>query len=184
MTDLDELIAEARESFSDATSGGDFDDWETLGRIVPRLADALEATTRVPVQGEPNDDREALNHIRVTAKANARWRRLANKTIRDAEAERDAALAAIERVRAIHLPVALETKTVCNSCDEEWPCDTREALDGAPEPEWEREYRRVRPDGVPVSNAVFETMPMLDDYCTAEYRTVSPWLPVEGESKP
>lgn len=61
MTDLDELIAEARESFSDATSGGDFDDWETLGRIVPRLADALEATTRVPVQGELNDDREALD---------------------------------------------------------------------------------------------------------------------------
>lgn len=46
----------------------------------------------------------------------------------------DAALAAVERVRAIHLPVALETKTVCNSCAEEWPCDTREALDGAPEP--------------------------------------------------
>ena len=57
------------------------------------------------------------------------------------------------------------------------------ALDGAPEPEWEREYRRVRPEGVPVFNAVFETMPLLDDYYTAEYRTVSPWLPVEGESK-
>ena len=65
-----------------------------------------------------------------------------------------------------------------------WPCPTVAALDGAPEPEREREYRRVRPDGVPVFNAVFETMPLLDDYYTAEYRTVSPWLPVKGESKP
>lgn len=30
------------------------------GHIVNRLADALESTTRVPVQGEPNDAREAL----------------------------------------------------------------------------------------------------------------------------
>lgn len=50
-----------------------------------------------------------------------------------------------------------------------------------PEPEWEREYRRVRPDGVPVFNAVFESMPVLDGYYTAEYRAVSPWLPVGGD---
>lgn len=102
-----------------------------------------------------------------------------------AEAERDAAIAAIERVRAVAEDgVWRDTKT---SGDWAWALDHMAhkilaALDGAPEPELEREYRRVRPDGVPVFNAVFETMPLLDDYYTAEYRTVSPWLPVEGES--
>ena len=95
--------------------------------------------------------------------------------LEEATRERDAALAAIERVKetlSLHNPNGRLVK------------EALAALDGAPEPEWEREYRRVRPDGVPVFNAVFETMPLLDDYYTAEYRTVSPWLPVEGESKP
>lgn len=91
-------------------------------------------------------------------------------------AERDAALAAIERVRVVAFGHGKGA--------EDLPVDRdalKAALDGAPEPEWEREYRRVRPDGVPVFNAVFESLPVLDDYYTAEYRTVSPWLPVEGE---
>lgn len=66
----------------------------------------------------------------------------------DAIAERDAALAAIERVRAIHRPVEIEpSSTICGECSfklpngkffgkvEEWPCPTLAALDGAPEPE-------------------------------------------------
>lgn len=32
-------------------------------KLITRLADALEAATRVPVQGEPNDDREALARV-------------------------------------------------------------------------------------------------------------------------
>ena len=112
-------------------------------------------------------------------------RRLAD-ALEAATRERDAAVAAIERVRA-----AVSGHPECDryedgdviSCG--WKsayASVVAALDGAPEPEVEREYRRVRPDGVPVFNAVFETMPLLDDYYTAEYRTVSPWLPVEGES--
>lgn len=98
---------------------------------------------------------------------------------KEAEDERDAALAAVERVRA-------EADAYAEQPDVMEPCGAvaqalRTALDGAPEPEWGREYRRVRPDGVPVFNAVFEALPLLDDYYTAEYRTVSPWLPVEGE---
>ena len=92
--------------------------------------------------------------------------------IKIGRAERDAALAAIERVRAIAERHGMKP----------WTEEIFAALDGAPEPEGKREYRRVRPDGVPVFNAVFETMPLLDDYYTAEYRTVSPWLPVEGVS--
>lgn len=42
MTDKD-LITEARERFEYANEGGDFDDWEQVARLVPALADRLEA---------------------------------------------------------------------------------------------------------------------------------------------
>jgi len=56
-------------------------------------------------------------------------------------AERDAAVAAVERVRAIHYPIYPEAApgvSLCanGECDAKpWPCDTGAALDGAPEPE-------------------------------------------------
>lgn len=58
-----------------------------------------------------------------------------------AEAERAAALAAIERVRAIHSKTKHweDDKTytfICASCMSYYPCRTAAALDGAPEPEW------------------------------------------------
>lgn len=63
-------------------------------------------------------------------------------------AERDAALAAIERVRAMHarrddLKHPDHEGPVCDGCGDTngfaspWPCPTVAALDGAPEPEWE-----------------------------------------------
>lgn len=69
--------------------------------------------------------------------------------IAEARAERDAALAAIERVRALHSPAALgiwyspaAEGIWCVECsathedgiDRDWPCPTIAALDGAPEP--------------------------------------------------
>ena len=108
--------------------------------------------------------------------------------VAEARAERGAALAAIERVRAMvdEMGDAVGFDNLVHGREAEYPVSylrdkLEAALDGAPEPEWEREYRRVRPDGVPVSNAVFESLPVLDDYFSAEYRTVSQWLPVEGE---
>ena len=188
-------------------------------KLLTAAADALEAATRVPVQGEPNDAAEqvvrgALLHMGdmlpsdvadlVVERLRKRGLLASHATVPDAategdyhegleegskigRGERDAALAAVDRVRVLH-PVAYSGNSrsrnaFCATCTTMWPCATIRALDGAPEPEREREYRRVRPDGVPVFNAVFETMPLLDDYYTAEYRTVSPWLPVEGESK-
>ena len=69
-------------------------------------------------------------------------------------AERDAALAAIERVRAIHKvkhgekpvwalggiqgvhkPTRFEKYSMCEGRSATWPCPTVAALDGAPEPE-------------------------------------------------
>ena len=79
-------------------------------------------------------------------------------------AERDAALAAIERVRAIHVrhkdthkpdpsvingnwfccgavQLGAVDPYACIACDSpEWPCPTVAALDGAPEPAWEYRY--------------------------------------------
>ena len=62
-----------------------------------------------------------------------------------AGAERDAALAAIERVRALHHETYANTSDeawkrnqICAHCGYVFPCDTRAALDGAPEPEWEQ----------------------------------------------
>ena len=105
-------------------------------------------------------------------------------------AERDAALAAIERGRNVlellrnYAEDSIDTThgMLSASFVKTHVEIALSELDEAPEPDDEWEYRRVRPDGVPVFNAVFETMPLLDDYYTAEYRTVSPWLPVEGES--
>ena len=64
-----------------------------------------------------------------------------NKRVK-AEAERDAALAAIERVRALHHETYANTSDeawkrnqICAHCGYVFPCDTRAALDGAPEPE-------------------------------------------------
>ena len=123
--------------------------------------------------------RDAANEDRKQVEAEIRD--LLKVDIPSLKAERDAATAAIESVRVV--TDALRSRYSDNSEAAYFMGQIVAALDGAPEPEWEREYRRVRPDGTPVFNAVFETMPLLDDYYTAEYRTVSPWLPAVGESK-
>ena len=56
------------------------------------------------------------------------------RRVRQVEAERDAALAAVERVRAIHIRSNGWVKW-CASCDEMFPCPTVAALDGAPDNE-------------------------------------------------
>lgn len=82
---------------------------------------ALVAATRVPVQGEPNDDREriaAILQLRHPGNMYSTCERDADAilaagfsraTVPDAatelRAERDAAVAAIERVRALHRPL-------------------------------------------------------------------------------
>ena len=231
-----ELIAEAREFL--ASENAQYYD----SSLIKSLADALEAATRVPVQGEPDDDRtpefeaieqELFKHQpllsmqdgsirgckcmdRVFVTKTEDWgthlaevfTRLSRATVPDAateiarslarastitgadaeviagasmklaalgeiaelhalcddrlwsvekhaermEAERDAALAAVARVRAIHAPGKIidvwgksrsqaDDFLVCVECtdpDNWWiahPCATVAALDGAPEPE-------------------------------------------------
>lgn len=121
--------------------------------------------------------------------------------------ERDAALAAVERVRVIHRNAGPsqgydsrfkggygmlgDCCAACGSHGEygvEWPCPTVAALDGAPEPEANIEYGVLTPE-----RTVWHVTDDLDEARTVakdnpgdsvEYRhRVGPWLPVEGESK-
>lgn len=166
------------------------------------LLDALEAATRDPVQGEPNDDREALiavfertpgdepgalegarpgemhrawsdymadailaagfSRATVPDAATEGILRIARRDAlsviaADAVAERDAALAAIERVRGV-------ADTVCDHLTHPVNDELRaalrdavsDALDGAPEPEdvralAEAEVRKTPAEGNPIS---------------------------------
>ena len=78
------------------------------------------------------------------------------------EAERDAALAAIERVREtlmLHNPNGRLVKEVLA------------ALDGAPEPEWEYRAKVVHPDWAGNYYIVFEHAPTRDELETPFYST-------------
>ena len=187
----EELIAQAREATRcfcvDTPEQECGEHGDSYARGMAALADALEAATRVPVQGKPNDDREAKaealaewqdgNSMRQYSEwytswedgydagfsrapmPNAATEELArikplfenlsreypnecNKRVK-AEAERDAAVAAVERVRAIHRvkhgekpkyadgdyhaerePVSWEKYSMCEGCSATWPCRT------------------------------------------------------------
>ena len=85
-----------------------------------------------------------LDFIREQAKQNAKKRRVANKTIRDLKAERDAALSTIEKVEALHHPFewsfGFGPVTSCKGCADQgvpqenasWPCPTARALGSVP----------------------------------------------------
>ena len=121
------------------------------------------------------------------------------------KAERDAALAAVERVRAIHEPFeAGGGRQYCGECSGAagsgsllpWPCSTIAALDGAPEPEWEyglsTDGLDEKPEPFPTREAAQHVIDNPDIYrkwthgnsMTLYYRRpTSAWLPVEGESR-
>ena len=124
-----------------------FGEMTPLGNLLHRLANEVEAATRVPVQGEPNVDREVLDNVLIDAREAGDGLSAVRNRILAAGFSRatvpDAATAAIERVRAIikpHIGWQLRraakfgrTKPDCG-CEK---CQINAALDGAPEPEWE-----------------------------------------------
>ena len=120
-----------------------------------------------------------------------------NEELVDAlRAERDVALAAIERVRA-EADAYAEQPDVMELCGAVAQA-LRTALDGAPEPEGRWEYRgRLQSCGyvaegyISVEHAMnglrgeLEDHPYLamDDTAIVERARVREWIPVEGESK-
>lgn len=116
--------------------------------------------------------------------------------LEEAEAERDAALAAIGRVLALHSKSDYDGG-ICLDCEKPWPCPTVAALDGAPEPDWEYGYRGRYTDRHPTKagqrmerpKRTYRTpdnwLPELGEiYRRRPSLPAGPWVPVEGESKP
>ena len=118
----------------------------------------------------------------------------------------DAATAAIERVRAIHVRDEYGLCAECSweypetsydaiSNDVAWPCPTVAALDGAPEPEWEYGYRgryavmhptkagqRIETPEITQRTPDNWLPEMGEIYRRRPSTPAGLWLPVEGES--
>lgn len=108
----------------------------------------------------------------------AYWR---SKAI-EARAERDAALAAIERCREV--ADALRTRYAENSDAEYFVRQIVAALDGAPEAEWEYGVE-VEGEVAVRQKAIAERACDSAVYATlVRRRKAGPWEPVEGESRP
>lgn len=185
----EDLIAEARKFlFSDSASG--YEDSEE-GDLIYRLLEALEA-----VEAERDTAKKLID--RMTA--SQEFYSLLTK----AEAERDDALAAVERVRKYADERSVYAKTRNNTVGS-WriasdlydilnvSLEEQAALDGAPEPEWEWGYAGETLVGVHNSisrEAAEEDVANLRRYWNDERKfwvvrrtPASEWLPVEGESK-
>lgn len=119
---------------------------------------------------------------------------LAYRRAIEAQRERDAALAAVERVAKIHGP-SDEFPAGCDYCERLTPCSTRVALDGAPEPEWEYSVGFNDPecgwindhadihDNYEDARSDYSEPHWLVEDRVVRRRPAGPWEPVEGESK-
>ena len=154
--------------------------------------------TRVPVQGEPNDDREVLDNVLIDAREAGDGLSAVRNRILAAGFSRatvpDAALAAIAAARVVCLQLGGVDGDVSQPAPSYYVSVGRNvvatevlaALDGAPEPEWEVQYgRRNRETGA----LHWLTGDPRDDWWHENQdryehvkRYTSPPLPVEGES--
>lgn len=126
--------------------------------------------------------------------------------LRDAEADRDAALAAVERVRSVHSPGRIidvwgksvsqaDDFLVCEECTDPdhnwcpWPCPTIAALDGAPEPEWEYQWGEPGESFEGFDSFASEELARAEMELDSEYtshrvmrrRKAGAWSPIEKE---
>lgn len=191
--EMNDLIAEARRAQNAVYLATEKSVADDLARIIAGLADALEAATRelAAVPDAATCDQKAHDTLNWNLNRLSESNTGLSNALTAAVDERDAATAAVERVRAIHMPLssltwgAPEEFLVCEECNDPdarnfiyWPCPTLAALDGAPEPEWE--YSR----GVLHKCGLLEVgfgIPR-DQVVRVRRRPAGPWLPVEGES--
>lgn len=143
------LEAAIAESEADVADGGGGWDIEVDARTVLDLLD--EPRAAVPDAAKCQScDRGAAFCAHCTAEgvpdaATERWKNfyfIQKRAADELEAERDAALAAVERVAKIHGP-SEEFPAGCDYCERLTPCSTRAALDGAPEPGRELQLERA-----------------------------------------
>ena len=136
-------------------------------RFAFQMRAALEAATRVPVQGEPNDDRAEMSESSVVAYH--QWRKaLVRDRLSDDEdtAARIAFYAGWDHARA-----------VMSEPDWEYGLRTRSKSDP------ERGFFSYAGD----FETAWEMHGATYEHCTATIvrrRPAGPWLPVEGETKP
>lgn len=178
---------------------------EKVGDLLEAVLNRL-ARAAVPDAATDGDYHEGLDEgIKIgSAERDAanEYAFFARQTLAEVEEERDAALAAIERIRQ-----AVSGHPECDRYEEGdviscgWKsayASVLAALDGAPEPEWEFCFAEIHDDGEIYANGSDEGIP----FATAEAARAAriedsdvvmkrvkgvpagPWLPVEGESKP
>ena len=180
---------------------------QTMWPVVVAVDIALASRTTVPDAATETCGARAVGGWCVLPRAHNMGQLDIPENHRSAEAECDAALAAIERVRAIHVRDEYGLCVECSweypetsydalSNDVSWPCPTVTALDGAPEPEWEYVgvafehggFMRVRNDQlVPEKFESWRKLvaqyPRVEILKRVKAVPAGPWLPVEGESK-
>lgn len=171
-----DLIAEAEGFARTHMSMGEL----PLARLLQDLAAALEAATRVPVQGEPN---VCLDHKPVQHRdGKPPWCNTCGRATVP-----DAATAAVERVRAVlsNDELVWSDGSYTNVLVVEVK-DVLAALDGAPETGWQ--YGLQDADGfVSFRNLSLKSLrkrAKQTGEVIVRRRPASKWLPVEGESKP
>lgn len=175
-------------------------DREALDKIVTEYDMALytkeETLDRLSLAVVPDAATEELEKIKPLFENLSREYPIeCNKRVR-AEAERDAAHATIERVRAEH-PVGstVLNNSICQTCGMPFPCPTIAALDGAPEPEWEWGVQYIPPSayaGEPVKCASERAARLAVSGSNEPIRLhrrrpkvvhpAGPWEPVGGEN--
>lgn len=180
----DALVIAALNAYEPNAATPNIEDWGE--KYAARMRRVIEVVSRAAVPDAATElERDGLSRALNAAIASRDdWASRVGELAQITQ-QRDAALTAVERVRTEATAMLWASKERSAPAFEAFADAMGKrilaALDGALESEWEREYRRVKLDGTPVFNAVFESVPLLDDLYTAEYRTVSPWLPIKKE---
>jgi len=135
--------ADERKALRDAADAAKGNGYVTLlPGILVRLLDALDAETARADRMERTHARDVHAYMVEKARADAAERTvdglrselaIQDVTLAVVIAEKDEARAALDRVRALHVKreYGHAEQTVCDRCDEPYPCATVRALDGS-----------------------------------------------------
>lgn len=152
MTDLDDLIAEAREAAVRSAL------WD-IPHLLFRLADALESATRVPVQGEPQPQPCSTCGTKYTACTNGIFR-----------PNGKACCSRCAYTDTHQVPIGYEEKQVT----QEKPNGDRETLHVSPSIQAVRDYLDQLEDWEAQNHVIEELLSLVDDIPCCESATAMP----------